>query len=589
MDSRYSFFGFPERPVSWQRFLPYALLFSLTFSLYAASLYFDFIWDDIVYVVENYRIQELSLVRQQAIWTRSYLGHYAPIQHTVLALLYSLSALEPFGYHLGQLLVHAACVCLLYFVLKKIESARVAFLASLLFAVHPTNIETVAWISETKSTLAFLFFLLSFWAFLRLRVHQRWPDGILCALFLILSLLSKINTVVAPVIFFLYDEKQGLPFRKGRLWSLLGFFLISAIFVAIHLASFHGSEQSLESAYYGGLYVHLINMPLLVLFYVRMVVFPHPLSAWHLFPVYANFNWVVGGAWVALLGIAWLLYRSGPSIRFWALWFLVFLAPVLQIVPFPIWVAERYLYIPAIGLFVLGSRLFFGLLDRISFVWLRWGWELAMLAILLAFARQTDRHLPIWRSNLALWEATTPACLTSAYCHMNLGLALLQAGRIQRGGDELGRAVEIRPAPQYLSRLGDAFLFSARDHPQAIQAYRLAVDKATAAMPGSPALAEYYAKLARAYVIIGSLEQAQQAIESGKHLDRRNPRLWVAESFLHWKQGNLDEARNSMRFVLIITGQRSNIARFIHYYWGDAAEVGRLLAALRSSPPASRP
>ena len=458
-----------------------------------------------------------------------------------------------------------------------------ALVASLLFAVHPTNIETVAWISETKSTLAFLFFLLSFWAYLRLRAGERWRDLILCAAFLILSMLSKINTVVAPAVFFLYDYWQGFSFHRRRVWGLLCLFLISAIFVAIHLTAFHGSEGNLESAYYGGLRVHIENLPLLILFYIRMVIVPHPLTAWHMFRIYDQLNWVVGAGWIILLGIAWGFYRSNRSIQFWGLWFLVFLAPVLQIIPFPIWVAERYLYIPAIGLFVLGSRLFFWGWDRLTRPWPRLGWETALCAVLAAYAWQTQSHLPVWKDDLALWEATAKTCTSSPYCHANLGLSLLQTGQTERGIKELIRAVEIRPTPRYLGYLGDAYTLSSGDYKQALIAYNMALEQG-----GPDVTAEFYAKLARAYLLAGDPEAAARAIQAGWKMNANEPSLLVINGFYQWKQGNFEEARKSLGKALIITGQTSNPAAFIGRFWGNPAEVGSLLAALRSAPPSGR-
>ncbi|MCZ6753414.1 MAG: glycosyltransferase family 39 protein [Acidobacteria bacterium] len=582
-NNSYTFFGFPERIDARQRFLPYALLLAVTFALYATTLYFNFVWDDIAYVERNYRIHGLSLARLWAIWTNTYMGHYAPIQHTFLAILHSFSGLEALGYHLGHLLVHAGCVCLLYFILKKLEAPRVALLASLLFAVYPANIETVAWISETKSTLAFFFFLLSFWFFIRLRERERWSDGILCSLLFILSLLAKVNTIVAPAIFLLYDYKQGFSFKKSRVGSLGWFFLMSAIFTAIHLSAFYASQDTLDTSYYGGLGLHLQNFPQLVLFYIRMVVFPHPLSAWQMAVIYEDFNWVLGVGWCAVLGIFWLLYRSNRSTQFWGLWFFVFLAPVLQIVPFPIWIADRYLYIPAIGMFVLGSKLFFLVGDRFARLWQRLGWEMVMGAVLLAFAWHTQNHLPVWSNNLTLWAATTQTCMTSAYCHNNLGLALLRNGKTEQGVKELIQAVEIRAHPRYLTYLGDAYTLGVKDYRQGLIAYNMALEQG-----GSYITAEFYSKLARAHYWAGNPDQAIRAMEAGKNLDPNDPSVLVIDGFLKWKQGNLEDARQSLRTALILTGQTSNPAGFLYRFWGDAGEVGRLLSDLRSLPEQNR-
>ena len=562
----------------------------VTFAVYGTTLYFEFEWDDHLYIERNLWIRELSLLNLQAIWRGTYLGHYAPVHHAFLAILYHFCGLEPFGYHLAQFLLHAAGVCLLYFVLKKMESARVALLASLLFAVHPTNIETVAWIAETKSTLSFLFFLLSFLVFLRLRSSERWWYAIPCALFLILSLLAKVNTVVAPAIFLLYDYRQRVPLKRGRVWSLVCFFLISAIFVAIHLLSFFWSESTLAKSglggsYHGGPSVHLQNLPFLILFYIRMVVFPHPLTAWHMFRVYEHFNWVVGIGWIVLLGIVWFLYRSDRNARFWGLCFIVFLAPVLQIIPNLTWVAERYLYIPVIGAFVLLSRLFFLVWDRLQQAWLRWSWEFAMVAVLLIFLWHTENHLPVFRNDLTLWEATARTCPTSAQCHAGLGQTLLKNNQIERGVKELIRAVEIRPTPPYLGMLGDVYTVRLGDYRQEIIAYKMALEQEG---PPSVKEEELYAKLARAYLLAGELEEAGIAIQAGSKINPDNPFLLVVGSFFELKRGNWQEARRALNRALYLMNQTSGIGRFVYAYWGNAADAGRLLSDLRSSQAGSR-
>jgi len=579
MKPQSSLLGFAEGLTSWRQIFPYALLLSVTFALYGASLYYDFVWDDVAYVEKNFRVQGLSFMHWQAFWTGTYLAHYAPMHHTLLAILHHFSGMEPFGYHLGQVLLHAACLCLLYPLLKQLTSARVAFLASLLFAVYPPNIETVAWVSETKSTLAFLFFLLSFWFFIRLRNEGGWRDGILCAVFLVLSMLAKVNTVVAPAVFLLYDYKQEYRFTVNRIASLAIYFLLAAAMTGLHLAvSYEGSQEALEGSYYGGMAVHLMNLPLLVIFYLRMAVVPYPLSAWHMFQVHTQVDTAIVAAWLALFGLAFLVYRSNRNVQFWSLWFLVFLLPVLQIVPFPIWVADRYLYIPAIGPFVLASQGFFRIADRLGKLWQRAGWELAMSAVLVVFAAYTVRHAEVWRNNLTLWETTAETCPTSAYCHTNLGISLLQRNQVERGVKELIRAVELRDAPRYLVNLGDAYSLSLGDYRQALIAYNMALERGGA----SGVTADFYARIARANVLAGQFDQADQFIQSGIAQNATEPSLWVVNSFQKWKQGDLSESLLSVRRAQAVTGQTSGAARLMYHYWGDAAEVGRLLADLRA-------
>ncbi len=567
---------FPERLRGWQKILPYALLLSITFTLYSASLYFQFVWDDVAYVTKNYRIQGLDWVHVRAFWTGTYLGHYAPVQHSLLALLYSLFGIDPFGYHLAQLVLHGACVCLVYILLRKLESARIALLACLLFVVHPANVETVAWVSENKSTLAFFFFLLSFFCFIRMRERERWIDGVLAGLFLVLSVLAKINTVVAPAVFFLYDYKQGSSLKNWRWRSLLPFFAISGLFVLIHLRVAHGSVQSMDSEYYGGLAVHLMNLPLLLSFYLQMIVFPYSLSAWEMFPAQEHLTWLVVLGWAGLFALAGVLVRSNRRTQFWGLWIFVFLLPVLQIVPFPIWVADRYLYIPAIGGFVLIGTWFFRAWESVRRAWLRWALGFAMAAAILLLAWRTERQVPVWTNDLTLWTATTQTCMMSAYCHMNLSLALLQDGQRERGIREMLRASELRQGPRVLERLGDVFTQAAHDYRQAVIAYNMALQQT-----GPSPISAVYGKLARAHYLAGDLEEAKRVIETGKTVNPNDPDLWIADGFVKWKEGDWDEARLSFRRSLGIARRTSNTAAFFTEFLGRPGEVGKMLSDLR--------
>ncbi len=579
MDHRTSFFELPERLRSWQALIPYGILLSITLAVYGATVHFQFVWDDAYYIGRNFPIQELSLERLGAIWTGTYLGHYAPVNLTFLALVHAVFGMEPFGYHLAQLLLHAACLCLLYRLLCRMESPRIAFLASLLFAVYPPNIETVAWVSESKSTLALLFFLLSFGFFLRLREAGQGADsfrwGFWCGFFLLLSMLSKINTVVAPAVFLLWDYRQG-TLTKDRLRSLAAFFLLSAAFVGIHLLSFYGSAETGGASYYLSVWVHLMNLPRFVWFYAQMIVFPHPVSAWRMFPIYEAWNWTLVGAWAALLGLLWLISRGNRAAQFWGLWFLGFLAPVLQIFPFGIWVADRYLYIPAIGAFVLAGLGFFRIRDRARNLAGSGALDLAMASALLLLGWSAAVHVPVWRNNVALWEATTPGCDTSAYCHVSLGAALLENGQTERGMRELIRAVELRDATDYLMRLGDAYTTYARDYRQALAAYNAALSKTPI-----PMRAELYGKLARAHFLAGDFPQARRALAAGMESNAREPSRWAVQAFLSWKEGNLAEAREALGQALLLAGEPPDVGGYLYGVWGNGSEVRQLLRALR--------
>ena len=597
MERRSSVFELPESSALWRQSLPYVLLLSATFTLYSSVTYFDFVIDDFNYIVENFTIWDLSSRHLRSIWSNPFFGQYAPLHHTLLAAIYSVSGLDPVGYHVVQLLLHGACVCLLYFVLKAVESARIALLACLLFVVFPPNLETVAWVSETKSTLAFLFFLLSFFFFHRFLTSSRWPDAVFCALFLVLSLLSKINTLVAPAIFFLYVWKRRDAWNRRTVGSLAALSLISVAFTILTLHYSAGSiagapdrlfdgailenpavQLDFSKGYFGGFLVHLLNLPQFLLFYVRMLVFPHPLSFWHMVAIHTELNWAIGLAWIGLLALLWLLYRSPRERQFWMLWFVLFLLPILQLVPNPTWVADRYLYVPAVGAFVLGARLFFKVLDRIRQSWARVGWEAAMGVVLFAFAWQTHLALPAWRSEVSVWEAATKAtCAQSAFCHFHWGKALLQEEKVDLGLRQLIEAVRLRPSPPYLIYLGDGFVDGPGDSGQALRAYAAAYE-AAGRLP-----LFVTAKVAKAHYLAGDFQEADRIITAAMKIDPNSTPLLLVDGFLQWKLGNFETARSRLRRLLDLNSlypRASNPTQFLLYYWKRPAEVGSLMADL---------
>jgi tetratricopeptide (TPR) repeat protein len=565
---------FPERLQGWQRLLPYALLLSVTFALYSTSLYFYFVWDDRFYILEYEAVQTLDWEHLKWIWTTTHLGHYAPVTISTFAVLFHFFGTEAFGFHLGQLLLHTACVCLVYLLLKKLESGRIALLATLLFAVHPTNIETVAWISEAKSTLAFLFFLLSFWFFIRMRERERWSDGILSGIFLIASLLAKVSTVVAPAIFLLYDYKRGATLRTLRWRSLLPFFAISGAMTFIHLGAFHESARAMETEYYGGPLLHLMNIPLVLAFYLQMIVFPHPLSAWQMFPAQQHFNSIVALGWLGLfLAAALILVRTQRDIQFWVAWFFVFLLPVSGLVPFGIWIADRYLYVPGIGAFVLIGMLFFAAADKAQLTLRRRALESAAVMVILLLAWRTVDHLPAWKHDVTLWAATVPTCPQSAYCRANFGAALAANGQVEEGVQEFIRAVELRPDPSYFERLGDVLTFGPRDYDQAVFAFETGLERG-----GSDRL---YGKLARTYYLAGDYQKALAAVERGKAATSDDLGIWVIEALISWKQGDWQAARESLAKAKTLIKNSPKPDAVFEAFLADRSEVPRMLSDLK--------
>jgi len=576
----------------WRRCLPYALLVSVTLAIYLRTLAYGFVWDDAQYIVDNFTIQSLRWENLRTIWTTTHLYNYAPLHLLMLSLIHAVSGLDPFGYHLVQFLLHGICVCLVYQLIERIESSRVALVSALWFAVYAPNVETVAWVSETKSTLAFIFFLISFLFFIRHRKQARTADAVWCGIFLILSLLTKVSTIVAPAVFLAYDLRDVRRPLQLKWRSLLCYTAISATFAAIHIVSSRvmrqGALERLRDAaitspaelltgssatYFGGFWTHVLNVSGLLLHYLRMSIVPRDLSPWQMVNIDTTFNLHAALMWgialALLLGLNWMR----PAQRFWAFWFLLFLAPVLQMVPNATWVADRYLYIPAIGIFVLLSKSFFHAVDMTSSILLRAATEAAAVAALFLLGWQAHGYVSAWSDDVALWSRALPRCEQSAFCHYKLGDALLDAGR----GEPIAHfqhAVAIRPEVNYQIALARAYTDEAGDYLRANQLYQEMQQDA------KPLPLRVITSIARNYYLAGDLEKAERAIGAGLGLNPDFSSLLVVKSFVLWRRQEFTNARSTLRQALEINRanpQAQHPPKFLNDFWQRPAEVGALL------------
>ena len=210
---------------------------ALALLLYLPSLGSGFIslWDDGDYVTRNERIQSLTWPAVKSWWSEPVLGSYAPLTLASFALDHAIWKLDPFGYHLTNILLHALASALVVWLLMLLRAPPLAAgIAALLYLSHPAQVEVVVWISERKALLAAVFLLLSFIVYIRsTRGSTASRSGLLFALVLFVAgLLSKLSVVVLPGILFLYD----LGYRRepfGRIVREKIPFVAAAIFFAL--------------------------------------------------------------------------------------------------------------------------------------------------------------------------------------------------------------------------------------------------------------------------------------------------------------------------------------------------------------------
>jgi Flp pilus assembly protein TadD len=437
-----------------RRWLPVTLLLALTALAYAPALRAGFVWDDDASVTGNRFITGPDGLRQ--LWFTTHAPDYWPVTSSAFWIEWRLWGLHPFGYHLVNLGLHGGAVILLWTVLRRLRLPG-ATLAALLFALHPVNVESVAWITQLKNLLALLFFLGSVYCFLRTDLAAgRAPRGRRAAawygaslLAAVLALLSKGSVAPLPfVLLGLIAWHRRVHLRD--LWLLTPFFLASAglawvdVWFQAHQAA--GSEV-VRSA---GALERLLGAGAVVWFYLG-----HALWPFHLAFVYPAWSVRAGHlAWwlplLAALSATLLLVRlargsgrAAPAARAglfaWG-YFCLMLVPVMGFVEIYYMryalVADHYEHLALIG--VVGFA---------GAAWAQWGRASAPPAsgpfgpaartlrlpvaagvvTLLGFL--TWRQCQAYRSAEQLYRTTLVQSPTASLPRYNLALLLATSGR----------------------------------------------------------------------------------------------------------------------------------------------------------------
>lgn len=445
---------------AFSRMLPYAAVFTLSVLLYIKSLGFDFIpsWDDYEYVINNIYIRGLTLENLRVIFGSPFFGSYAPAHLLSYTLDYAVWGLDPRGYHLTNIILHALNGCLVYAVVKRVTGRKAAsFVAASLFAVHAINVENAAWVSERKTLLTAFFSFFALLSYMRFRDISGYGHYLLSLLFFTLALLSKPLMVTFPLILSAYE----LFFRKGgrRPLATVPFFAVSAgaAFLAVYAHMGAGSVEEANltfSTLFGAVYPSMLPI---FWKYIGLIVWPLHLSGYYDTTVYNSFlSPVVAlslAAWAAVFAL--VLWKGDSQTRFWFLWFWIWLLPVSNIIPIPVYYADRYMYLPAISLFVFSGLVFDGLFSALKNAprFARGAVYAAPAVLIVFYFAVSFNRLDVWRNELVFWEDTAKKSPGQFKARLNLGYAYDMAGRYDEAEREYIAAIAISPAQEAVSNL----------------------------------------------------------------------------------------------------------------------------------------
>ena len=526
-------------------------------------------YDDDIYVTENPQVNN-GLSWQTVGWafTSFRASNWHPLTWLSHALDCQLFGLNPGRQHGMNLLLHVVNVLLLFWVLwRATGSAGRSAMVSALFALHPINVESVAWIAERKNLLSMMFFLLALAAY---RWYARTPRPrryALVAVLFAMGLMSKPQVITLPFVLLLWDywplERMytrthegsestfpATPFRQLVLEKipLIGLAVASAI-VTIRAQYESGS---MTGPHWQPFTIRIENAIVAYARYLEKAFWPSHLALLYPHPGNTLPAWQVVTALLILIAITAAAFAMRHSRRYFLvgwLWFLGTLVPMIGLVQVGVQaMADRYAYLPFIGLFI---AICWSAADFLQRRRIAPAWRAAVsAAILLALAVAARRQLERWGDNNLLWWQVVALETKALQANPNnwvaedvLGHALLKLGQVEEAVPHFQAAAAINPTDPDSNVNVGAYEQRQNNLPAAIAQYQkvIAMTQATARQD-SQNRAQAFSNLGFAYRDLKDYGQARSSFEYAVEINPNDARSWLGIGLMAQKSGDVNAA-----------------------------------------------
>lgn len=517
-------------------------IIAIGFIVFFNMLFNGFVWDDFAYIVNNPEIHTFNLIHLFGVNNFNSAGYYRPIPAIYFSLIYIFFGTQSFFYHFPQLILHIVNTCLLFYFLKKFFRIGTAFFLSVIFLVHPIQVESVAFIGASQSELFFFFGILALLFSFKKVIHLK---GIIIISFLLfLSLLTKETGILFIFMMLVF---QYFYYRKRT-----GIFLISGIIISgIYLFTrFVLARVPLEKSMipFGkfSLLERSLNIPAIIYYYIKTFFYPAKLSIdqlWTIktiglqsfyYPLVIDLLFFLS---IGLLGV--YIYKKANRhlfklYFFFLLWFCVGLVMLLQLYPLDMTVSERWFYFPIVGL--LGM---FGVLIETAKPAnnnIKNTAYIVAVCILIVLSLRTMVRNTNWVNALTLYSHDST--VSDNYdIESNLGTELVFAHQYKDGFSHFEKSVEEYPTVTNLYDLG--YMYEQfGNYMSAEKYYRLAVEEENIPTGQNVVLQNAYNGLARVLTAHDKPATAKAFLEKAIKKYPTNATYWAD---LAWCEYSLNE------------------------------------------------
>jgi len=511
----------------------------------------DFIWfDDPIHVFTNPYLNPLTNQGVAHLWLHPYKGLYIPLSYTGFAGLVGIShflghgnvsdtgaALDPRIFHVANVCIHEANILLVYLLLRRLFKSDWPSLAgALVFALHPVQVESVAWVSEFRGLLAAFLILLSALTYIG-RTRCSATRYALALFLFVLALLAKPSAAITPLLLAIWAIAVHRGQARRIVFELAPWLLLSGLDLWL-TRSVQPPVDSIDTA----LWIRPLIAGDTLVFYLGKVFAPTRLTIdYGHTPAMAMANHIIYLSWLLPVGIgaaSFFARKRAPWVLTGLLTSLIVVLPVLGLVPFTYQyfstVADRYLYLAMIGPAILIASACASIeacgsvaVRRVAFV--------AIVAVLLVLGMAARRQCGTWKNTDSVMRQVLAVNPLSATAHLQLGQSYSVSGQTLRALGEFRTAARLRPE-MYIAHfdIGNE-LMNTGDMDGAI-------DEFATAIRIQPDYASAHLNLARALIAIGRNAQALEEIDTTEHLAPHTVLLHFYRGNALMGLGNLDEA-----------------------------------------------
>lgn len=428
----------------------------ITFWVYSDSIKYDFVnLDDYDYIHNTEEIQNGFNIKS-ILWAFNsvYFSNWHPITALSYIFDFTMFNTSAWWYHLENVLFHLINVILLFIFLQLCTGEKVkSFLVASIFAVHPVNIESVVWISQRKTVLAFFFCMITLIYYVQYAKTTRRYKYYIAIIAFLFSLMSKPSTVPLPLILLLIDywplkrfeainnKIQIIILEKGP------FFILSILSSALTIIA---QEESINKAI--PLATKLMNSFVFYLHYLYKVLYPYNLVV--LYP-YKTYSFILQiscmAVFLALTMISIFYRKKYPYLFLGWLWFVISLIPVIQIVAVgEASIADRYLYLPIIGLLIFVIWFIHSMSKKVN---IKFSSHILIMLYIFSFVWYISisiKQVKVWENSMTLYEHNINI-VDNALARNNLAGYLISKKLLDEGVKHLKAGLKISPDHTFLN------------------------------------------------------------------------------------------------------------------------------------------